>query len=98
MIIIISMSLVSIHFFIHFLFTSILFFVLVFVAFGPASETASLLGIVPLPAIYSMLLFMVGLEFVLVLVPDSEVELFELTSSVSFFSTLPFAELYVLPC
>lgn len=73
-----------------------MFFVLVFVAFGPALETASLLGIVPLPTIYSMLLFKVGLEFVLV--PDSEVELFELTSSVSFFSTLPFAELYVLPC
>lgn len=97
MIIIISMFLVSIHFFIHFLFTSILFFVLVFVAFGPASETASLLGIVPLPATYSMLLFMVGLEVVLVLAPGSEVEFFELTSSVSFFSTSPFAELYELP-
>ncbi len=95
MIIIISMFLLFIHFFIPLLFTSILFFVLVFVAFGLASWIASLLEIVPLRSIYSMFLFMVALE--LVLAPDSEVELFELTSSASFFSTSPFAGLYELP-
>lgn len=94
MIIIIFMSLLFIHFFIPLLFTSILFFVLVFVAFGLASWIASLLEIVPLRSIYSMFLFMVALE----LDPDSEVELFELTSSVSFFSTSLFAGLFELPC